>query len=317
MEWNDQDLLPAVAPLAKGLAFSKSWFYNGGFGLAGWHGEDAGMHFGHQSIALECVTDDPLVARVLEMHMKFSRKTWVMYKKPGAQGMMELNAILAQRFGEQPCTDEHLVSRNRQMDPRSITRLLGADFQVVHQYPGHLFMSGYPHQVFGGNLWSFAFNYCFAHMLEHYIRVERELASSVREQKWLLQRDRKFVLSSALAASVSYNTNPLLAGRAKDVVTSAVRGMLQVESAEEGPLVWDGLLLGSEPGLPVLPQEAQCAKCKGPIIDRVFLAISHSGRKKVICVLCAQNGQKPARLLAGNLMGLAVIRRITASQARS
>ncbi len=313
----DQDLLPTIAPMAKGLCFNKSWFYNGGFGLAGWHAEDAGMHFGHQSIALECNTRNPLTAKVLDMYMKFSRKTWVMFKKTGAEGMQELNGILAKSSGGQHCTDEHLVSRSLLLDPRKVTQALGPDFVVLHQYPGHLFMSVYPHQVFGWNLWSFAWNYCFPNKLMYYIDVESKLARSVRVAKWHLVDDRKFLLSSALIAAVTYEAKPDVDVKFKVPLLNAARSLCLAELSEAGPTVLDGSVLGNEEGLPSSPHEAQCARCKGPIIDRFYLAGSRGGQvRRVWCVKCAKLETKPFSLLSGHIIGLAWVRRLTGSLGR-
>ena len=271
------DQLHVIAPGSSGLDFFKSWMYNGGIGLAGWHAEDAGMHFGHQSIALEMTLDDALVSRVLNWYMKFSRKTWVMYKHMGADGMIRLNNLLASRFGVPQCTDELLLSRSYLLDPRTLGG--SNDFEVVYQHPGQLFMSVYPHQVFGLNLWSFAWNYCFHDKLDYYLEVEADLAENVRNVgRFRDTGSRSLVLTSKLVHAFMFEG---LSDEMKIPLMSSARAAMSAERSQRAPKISGGLV-GFEVGIPRTPEEAQCSICQGPILDRLFMV-----KEVKYCIKCA------------------------------
>lgn len=297
----DRDILPHLAPDSSGLSFYRSWFYNSGLGLAGWHGEDAGMHFGHQSVALQCTVGDALLAEVLKVHMRFSRKTWVMFKKGGAEGMQELNSMLGKLCSTDVCADELLVSRSVVWDPRVLAGK--QDFEVVHQYPGQLFMSVYPHEVMGTNLFSYAWNYCFEDEVRYYLEVESRLAKTVRTSaQGDLVRMRNFVLGAHLVHATMFAKLPVLV---KEGVLPIVREMYKEECGERVVAkVVRVLKLPANANLKDPMFQGQCVKCHGVIVDRVFMV--GSGKKDVRCVWCVP---KKGDVAEGSLMGLLTLGR--------
>lgn len=127
----DCDVLNIITPDLDGMAWNKAWSYLGGFGLAGFHFEDAWFHFGHHLVDIKFTATTPILQVLLNTMARLSRKTWITCTKGGLEGIKAANTFISTATNNEDIGDALLVSRSFVFDPTSIGN--NDLFEIHHQ----------------------------------------------------------------------------------------------------------------------------------------------------------------------------------------
>lgn len=173
-----KDLLRRFGKDISGMSWDKSWTYNGGFGLAGYHAEDGWLDFGHHVFDIQFEVESSLTQRLLSVLGARSRKTWVFSKQRGIEGVFAANKYLAERVGKPDLADGMLMARAFVLDPRVVDAEV---FDVVYQHPGEFMFGDSGHSVSGFTLFSMSCNFAINNKLRTYIDYEYAVSRRVRE----------------------------------------------------------------------------------------------------------------------------------------
>jgi hypothetical protein len=279
------DVLDTLQRAYDGMSFRRAWGYFGGFGLAGFHVEDAWLHFGHVVVGITFRNvPSPLVSRLLSTCQSLSRKLWLFYQDNSTEGIIGLNKLLASTFGNVGHVDEYLVARRFVVDPRFVSRA----FVTVAQTATQCIVSNHPHCVLGFALFSFAWNVLLRRELPAYLKVEFAMASAKRKLgKEALRAYRSITGSSYRAFVLSSELAYACLDRGAFDGKQAARKLIgDIMGSEEVKLGTIQVSTGKE----VVPYQGrhQCEQCNLGVMTVLHRRVTKGGRMAGpwLCVSC-------------------------------
>lgn len=294
----NEDILYKMDEKLSGMSWYDPWTYMGGFGLAGFHFEDGWLHFGHHLIDYRFIygsDTNKMDIKMLEMWRKLSRKTWVVSKVGGIEGVKLCNRFLADAMGFLDVGDAILTSRMFMLDPRAFK---DSDiFTVIHQNPGDFMFGDLGHSVSGFGLLSFAWNLVFKESIPDYIQAERDMAGIIRNQSSQYKKQRAEFNNGVEPDLRSFTfmgtmLDYVIASKPTDVipeVLQAVKGCYGVEKEKCIKIRADFMAHDAEYA-PINKNDAQCTECGISCLFAMYVAKATQQRqlpRDIVCCECA------------------------------
>ncbi len=296
-----------MCPNLDGMAWGRSWTYNGGHGLAGLHAEDGLLHFGHLLLDVQlsfpyegCIDATgslPLDEQLVSVMQMLSSKVWVVSTKyTSPEHVIALNELLGKLASTGSLVDELLVSREYVLDPRVFED--APNWQVITQTSGEMVYGDAAHSVLGSGFFSMACNFAMKTSFSAYIMAEQKLGAFVRMKKinaayHQVRRQmngerptpvRNFVFTSALityflTTCLKFDTYP-------SFIMTSLRKLYKGDKNKHKQLAFP-ILINDKYFLPVNSADRQCEKCGVGYVIGLY-ALDGKG----VCVDCVIDEKK-------------------------